>query len=73
MSVQTRRWLLDALERTLASGVEAALVFLVAAPKLDMTTLKAAALSGGIAAAAFAKAALARFVHRPDSASLADI
>ena len=67
----TKRWAIDALERVLATFAQAFLAIIVAAPILDMSTWKAAAVSGIAAAMSALKALVAKGVGDPESASLA--
>jgi len=42
----TKRWLIDAVERVVVTFAQAFLAIIVAAPMLDMSTMKAAAVAG---------------------------
>ena len=67
----TKRWLIDAFERVVATFAQAFLAIIVAAPILDMSTWKAAAVSGIAAAMSVLKALIAKGTGDPESASLA--
>lgn len=69
----TRRYVVDVLERAGATFGEAFLMLWLAAGTplaADLSTLRAAALSGLVAAASVIKSALARFIRDRESASL---
>jgi len=67
----TKRWLIDALERVVVTFAQAFLAIIVAAPMLDMSTMKAAAVAGIAAGLSALKAIVAKGVGDPESASLA--
>lgn len=67
-----KRWLLDTLERTVATYVQSLLGLLIASPmmNLDLSTVRALAVAALPAALAVVKAALASRVHSMSPASL---
>ena len=67
------RYLVDLLERAAATYIEALIGLLIASAvtTIDVSTLKAAAISAIPAGLAVVKAGLARFTGNDDSASLA--
>jgi hypothetical protein len=69
----TGTYLKDLAERVAATfaGAFIGLLYLVPVDEWDASTLKKAAIAGGIAALSLVKGLLARFVGRTDSASVA--
>lgn len=66
------KWFIDAAERVVATFVEAFVGLIVVSGQLDVSTAEKAAAAGVIAAAAFVKTLVAKFLTaNPNSASLA--
>lgn len=67
-----KRWMLDTLERTLATYAQTFIGLLIASPmlNLDLSTVRALAVAALPAALAVVKAALASRVHALSPASL---
>ena len=67
----TKRWLIDAAERVIVTALQAFAALLIAAPIIDMSTLKAAGVAAIAAGLSALKAIVAKGFGDPESASLA--